>query len=96
MDIEQSLREGIAARQAEKAAAFRRLQTESPDVAAFLTAMSAEFGKPAAVEIEYGDGSTFKSGAFLDAQKHGDFWKRFRVTQTFFANLKFQKNRQRT
>ena len=95
MDIEQSLREGLAQRQEDKAAAFRKLRSEAPDVAAFVSELSAAFGKPSAVEIEYEDGTTFRSGEFLAAREHGDFWARYRATQTFFANEKFRKTKQR-
>ena len=47
---------------ADKRQAFARLQVEDPDTAAFLREVAKAFGKPAAVEIRFRDGTVFSTG----------------------------------
>lgn len=43
---------------------WEAIQVESPDVAAFMLAMGAQFGKPAVVRVELVSGKVIESGTF--------------------------------
>ena len=43
---------------------WEAIQAESPELAAFMAALGAQFGKPAAVRVELGSGLVVESGTF--------------------------------
>jgi hypothetical protein len=54
----------------ERREAFAALKSADPQQAAFLQAIAAEFGKPAAITIRQG-GKTYRQGTF-DQQRNGE------------------------
>jgi hypothetical protein len=59
----------------ERASVFSALKSADPAQAAFLQAIAAEFGKPAAIEIRQG-GKTYRQGTFTPAHDFPDFTHR--------------------
>lgn len=49
---------------ADKRQQWESIQSESPDVAEFMLAMGAQFGRPAAVRVELVSGKVVESGTF--------------------------------
>lgn len=60
----------------EKRRAFERLKAEDEDAARFVSVLAKTFGKPAAIAIQFKDGSVYRSGTFKPAQAFPDFDKR--------------------